>query len=260
MARANQARLPRLRRLAERRYRKSLHKEDIVARPPSFVLIALASAAAAGAASAAPIWPDTPISRLEILAHLLTLNADLLSHDSATLTLERWCARHQLAATSKIVADRVGGDDREVPADVRTRLHADPDQSIAHRRVKLRCGDRILSEADNWYVPSRLTPEMNRALATSDTAFGRIVLPLGFRRHTLSARLLWSPLPDGWDNGSARLPKSNADVALSIPDHVIEHRALLTRFDGVPFSYVVETYAGAILDFPPAQVPDPAPL
>lgn len=226
----------------------------------SLVFIALASTAPAPAAPASPHWPDTPVSRLEILAHLQTLNADLLSHDSATLTLERWCARHQLAATSKIVADRVVGENGEVPAYVRTQLRADPDQSIAYRRVKLRCGDRILSEAENWYVPSRLTPEMNRALATSDAAFGRIVLPLRFRRHTLSARLLWSPLPEGWDIGSAPLPKSNADVALSIPDHVIEHRALLTRFDGVPFSYVVETYAGAILDFPPARVPDPAPL
>lgn len=226
----------------------------------SLVFIALASAAPAPAAPASPHWPDTPVSRLEILAHLQTLNADLLSHDSATLTLERWCARHQLAATSKIVADRVVGENGEVPADVRTQLRADPDQSIAYRRVKLRCGDRILSEAENWYVPSRLTPEMNRALATSDAAFGRIVLPLRFRRHTLSARLLWSPLPEGWDIGSAPLPKSNADVALSVPDHVIEHRALLTRFDGVPFSYVVETYAGAILDFPPARAPDPAPL
>lgn len=226
----------------------------------SLVFIALASTAPAPAAPASPHWPDTPVSRLEILAHLQTLNADLLSHDSATLTLERWCARHQLAATSKIVADRVVGENGEVPADVRTQLRADPDQSIAYRRVKLRCGDRILSEAENWYVPSRLTPEMNRALATSDAAFGRIVLPLRFRRHTLSARLLWSPLPEGWDIGSAPLPKSNADVALSVPDHVIEHRALLTRFDGVPFSYVVETYAGAILDFPAARVPDPAPL
>jgi len=217
--------------------------------------IALAGAAPAAAISASPRWPDTPVKRLEILAQLQTLNADLLSHDSATLTLERWCARHQLAATSTIVADRVGGDDKQVPSDVRAQLRADPDHPIAYRQVRLRCGDRILSKADNWYVPSRLTPEMNRMLATSDTAFGRVVQPLRFQRHTLSARLLWSPLPDGWDTGRSRWPKANADVAVSVPDQVIEHRALLTRADGVPFSYVIETYTGAVLDFAPA--PDP---
>lgn len=221
-------------------------------RPKASALLALAAAAPAAAASTSPRWPDTPVKRLEMLVQLPTLSADLLSHDSATMTLERWCARHQLAVTSKIVADRDGGEDKQVPADVRTELRADPGQSIAYRRVKPRCGDRILSEADNWYVPSRLTPEMNRMLATSNVAFGRIVQPLRFQRHTLSARLLWSPMPDGWDTGGARWPNTNADAALSVPDHVIEHRAILTRPDGVPFSYVIETYTSAVLDFPPA--------
>ncbi len=40
----------------------------------------------------------------------------------------------------------------------------------------------MLSEADNWYVPVRLTPEMNQALDTSDIAFGRAVQALQFRR------------------------------------------------------------------------------
>ena len=34
-----------------------------------------------------------------------------------------------------------------------------PDEPVAYRHVRLRCGDHVLSEADNWYVPSRLTPE-----------------------------------------------------------------------------------------------------
>jgi hypothetical protein len=72
--------------------------------------------------------------------------------------------------------------------------------------VRLTCGDRVLSEADNWYVPARLTPEMNRVLDTTDTAFGRAVQPLNFRRRTLSAKLLWSLLPPGWEMG-APLPE-----------------------------------------------------
>ena len=42
---------------------------------------------------------------------------------------------------------------------------------------------------------------------------------------------------------------------MAIPDQVIEHRALLTRGDGDPFSYVIETYQGAVLDFPPSASP-----
>jgi hypothetical protein len=51
------------------------------------------------------------------------------------------------------------------------------------------------------------------------------------------------------------LPRANPGASLPIPDKVIEHQALLTRADGEPFSYVVETYTGAVLDFPPAFGP-----
>jgi hypothetical protein len=205
-----------------------------------------------GASPARTSRPDTPVARLEALAELQTLNADLLSHDSATLTLDRWCARHHLADGAKIVANRVRGQDKPPPATVREQLHVGIDQPIAYRHVRLRCGDHVLSEADNWYVPSRLAPDMNRTLETKDTAFGRVVQPLRFQRHTVSARLLWSPLPEGWDSGGASLPHADPGTFLPIPDKVIEHQALLTRADGEPFSYVIETYTGAVLDFPPS--------
>ncbi len=52
------------------------------------------------------------------LALLQTLNADLLSHDSATLTLDGWCARRALApAGSKIVAERLTGQDKPATPD-----------------------------------------------------------------------------------------------------------------------------------------------
>lgn len=212
-----------------------------------------------GASPARTSWPDTPVARLEALAELQTLNADLLSHDSATLTLDRWCARHHLADGSRIVADRVRGQDKPAPAAVREQLHAGVDEPLAYRRVKLRCGQHVLSEADNWYVPARLTPDMNRLLETTDTPFGRVVQPLRFQRHTVSAKLLWSPLPEGWDGGGAVLPRANPAASLPIPDGVIEHQALLTRADGEPFSYVIETYTGEVLDFPPSFSLSPAP-
>lgn len=224
-----------------------------------FMITTALAVLALGAAPAQASWPDTPVARLEALAELQTLNADLLSHDSATLTLDRWCARHHLADDAKIVADRVRGEDKPPPAAVRDQLHAGADQPIAYRRVKLRCGEHVLSEADNWYVPSRLTPEMNRTLETTDTPFGRVVRPLRFQRHTVSAKLLWSPLPEGWDGGGAVLPRATPGASLTIPDGVIEHQALLTRADGEPFSYVVETYTGAVLGFPLAFGPSAAP-
>ncbi len=108
----------------------------------------------------------------------------------------------------------------------------------------------MLSEADNWYVPGRLTPEMNHVLETTDTPFGKAVAALHFRRHTLSAQLLFHPLPQGWEMGAA---PAEAEGALEIPAHVLEHRAVLSTPDGEPFSEVVETYTGEVLAFPPPK-------
>jgi hypothetical protein len=113
--------------------------------------------------------------------------------------------------------------------------------------VQLACGDHVLSEADNWYVPSRLTPEMNRLLETTDEPFGKVVRPLDFQRRTLSAELLWSPLPAGWEL-AAPLPGKTAPP-LRIPHAVLRHEAVLTTAAQKPFSAVVETYTSALFAF-----------
>jgi len=201
---------------------------------------------AAPAFADGPAWRGDYVGRLEALALLQQLNADLLSHDSATLTLDRWCASHRLAAPAKIVAELDRAEAKPPTDEQRSLLQVGPDEPVAYRHVRLRCGERVLSEAENWYVPSRLTPEMNAALAASDVAFGRAVQALGFRRRTLSAKLAWSPLPDGWEMGAA-VP---AEEPLRPPRTVIEHRAVLTLPNGVPFSALVENYTDEVLAFP----------
>lgn len=190
-------------------------------------------------------WPDTPLARTQALAELQTFNAELLSHPSATLTLERWCSAHHLAAPAKIVAHRVQGGDKPLPPDGRTLLGIGAGEPVRYRRVQLACGDTVLSDADNWYVPSRLTAAMNRQLDTTDVPFGKVVQPLHFRRQTLSAELLWSPLPQGWDSGAALPPAGGQSLA--IPPHVLRHRALLYAQDNRPFSLVVESYTASVL-------------
>lgn len=202
-----------------------------------------------------PAWPNDFTARVEALALLETLNAELLSHDSATLTLDHWCDAHHLASPAKIVAVRDKAATKAATADQRLALGVTATEPIRYRRVKLTCGSHVLSEADNWYVPSRLTPDMNQQLETTDIAFGRAVQALHFQRRTLSAKLLWSPLPDGWEVKAAALPDAGAKT-LQIPHEVVQHQAVLTLPDGTPFSEVVETYTEQVLAFPQ---PKPAP-
>ncbi|MDE2218887.1 MAG: hypothetical protein KGJ52_00790 [Gammaproteobacteria bacterium] len=196
----------------------------------------------------APAWPDTYTARLEALALLQSLNAQLLSHDSATRILGQWCADHRLAAEPRIIAQRVQLAAPPASAELRRELRVAPGDVLRFRHVRLLCGSMVLSEADNWYVPGRLSAAMNAQLESSDVPFGVVVRELHFQRHTIAARLLWEPLADGWEmhaGGGA------GGRALQVPARVLEHRAMLALPDGTPISEVIETYTGNVLAFPP---------
>jgi hypothetical protein len=211
------------------------------------VAVAWPAANAAGPAETTSTWLDSYTTRLEALALLQTLNSDLLSHDSATLTLDRWCASHHLGDPPTITAERVHDVDKPATAAQRELLHVSATEPLAYRRVRLHCGTHVLSEADNWYVPARLTPEMNQALEHSDVAFGRAIEALHFQRHTLSADLLWAPLPQGWEMTG---PTEEHDNKLVIPNDVLQHTAVLSLPDGTPISALTETYTAEVLAFP----------
>jgi len=197
--------------------------------------------------ASAPSRSDEHVARVEMLALLQTLNSDLLSHDSATTTLERWCASHRLADPARIIAKRARGAEKPLPDTLRARLAIGQSETVGYRHVELACGSHVLSEADNWYVPGRLSEEMNRRLETTDEPFGKVVAPLHFQRRTLSAQLLWSPLPDGWEVAATR--SSDANAPLRIPRRVLRHEAVLSSEANTPFSAVVETYTNALFDF-----------
>ncbi|WP_430425721.1 hypothetical protein [Phenylobacterium sp.] len=188
--------------------------------------------------------PQSPyVQRLRQLAQLQTLNAELLSRDSATAVLQALCDRHDPEAP-RVRARRIETPDSpQAAAAARRELGAAANEPIRLRRVELMCGDVVLSKADNWYLPGRLTTEMNTALNTTEAPFGVVVAPLRFQRRTLSSRLLFNPLPAGWEaRGELAF-----DAPATPPPHVLQHRALLQTPDGRPFSLLVETYTDAVL-------------
>lgn len=202
-------------------------------------------------ACAQPAWPDTYVARLQALALMQTLNVDLLASRSATLTLERWCGEHRLAENPVIVALLIQGESKAATAEQRQRLQVTPDEEVRYRHVRLRCGSVVLSEADNWYVPARLTAEMNRVLETTDTPFGKAVQPLEPYRRTFLVQRLWQVLPDGWDHAPTAMRTTNK--VLAIPQALFEHRAVLYTRDHKPFSEVDEVYQRQVLAFPPPK-------
>jgi chorismate-pyruvate lyase len=166
-------------------------------------------------------------------ALMQSLNAELLASRSATATLRDWCARHHLAATPEIEAQVLPG---EVPAssEQRVRLMVSADEPLSYRRVRLRCGTRLMSEAENWYVPSRLTADMNRQLEVSRIPFGRVIESLQPYRRNFQMQVLW-PFPGRDDQ------RPVARTAM------FEHRAIVYSALHVPLAEVREIYQSTAL-------------
>lgn len=197
-------------------------------------------------------WPDTRINRVEMLALMQTLNAELLASRSATQTLEKWCGDHRLANPAVIRAVRLPVQTVLPDGDQRKRLDISRREKVKYRRVQLRCGDVVLSEAENWYVPGRLTRQMNRLLDQTDSPFGKVVQSLRPYRLTFSAKMRWSPLPKGWEMGEGADSAAEAPSALgaiAIPDELFEHRAVLFDRKHRPFAEVREVYQKQVLFF-----------
>ena len=210
----------------------------------------LSAIALLASASAAHAWPDTALGRLKAQAVMEEINGALLASPSATATLEAWCGDELGVRPAHLIAIRVANADKPVTAAQRALLQVGPNEPVGYRRVRLTCGGRVLSEADNWYVPARLTPAMNRVLQTTDTPFGRAIADLHAVRQTISVERLWSPLSAGWERPDAPSPADGAG-ALAVPDAIFRHTAVLYDEQRRPVSEVVETYAGALLDVAP---------
>ena len=157
---------------------------------------------------------------------LRRLKAEILASPSATQTLTAYCTRLHLADSPAIRALRDPRMDRKADGRVRGLLQVGSGEPVRYRRVRLSCGDQVLSDADNWYVPARLTAEMNSTLDGSDTPFGTVVKPLDFQRRTLGTK----SLHDG--------------------RHVLRVTALLVNRGGLPLSLVQENYSAILLRHP----------
>jgi chorismate-pyruvate lyase len=105
---------------------------------------------------------------------------ELLAGGIATQVLER-------RAVGKVRAEAVGESSVAVDADVRALLACAANDAVAHRETRLMAGDAVLSDADLWYLPARLTAQMNHALAVGDTPFGAVIRALSPTRRTLSS-------------------------------------------------------------------------
>lgn len=97
-----------------------------------------------GTASAQQASEADLLDRLELYGIMQTINVDILASTSATLTLETWCDRLDLAAEPRVTVRFLPGEQRDVSAEQRQRLQVGADEPIRYRKVQLVCGDAVL--------------------------------------------------------------------------------------------------------------------
>jgi chorismate-pyruvate lyase len=144
-----------------------------------------------------------------------------VSARSATAVLQRRCTQPIRAVVNRV--------QKLATPEQRTHLEVDPAEPVVYRSVALKCGAVSLSVAENWYVPARLTPEMNAALA-GDAPFGAVIRPLAPSRRTL---------------GIATQREDR-----SVAPYVVRQRALVLDGQGHPLSEVIENYTPVMLCLP----------
>ncbi|WP_066719365.1 chorismate--pyruvate lyase family protein [Sphingomonas pituitosa] len=144
------------------------------------------------------------------------LSRELLASPTATAVLERRCGAPVRAEVDRTVH-------KDPTPEQRMRLGVGPDERVVYRSVVLRCAGVAFSVAENWYVPSRLTPEMNAALEQGDTPFGAVIRPLHPHRKPLE------------------------QVTAGVAPYVLRHRALVLDGEGRVLAEVVENYTPEVL-------------
>lgn len=172
---------------------------------------------------------------------LRRLDAVLLAGRSATPVLEQWCSQ-------PVAALRTAGAEKALPNEHRRHLALMLQEHLAYRHVELVAGGHILCEADNWYVPERLTAAMKDALENTDRPFGRIIASLDSPRVTLYARTLRHPSQEIGDDATLAAYDG-------LPWPVLEHQALLMASDGRALSLVHEVYMNRLLAAQCAVIP-----
>jgi uncharacterized protein YjiS (DUF1127 family)/chorismate-pyruvate lyase len=181
--------------------------------------------------------PTTPA---KVAALVRELSDHLLHASTATEALHAWCAARGLSA-GPITAVKQDPDQRRYPDDdMLDELRPERHERITYRCVRLVRGLVVLSEADNWFIPDRLPPEVRDLLEATDIPFGAAVARLQPSRRTYFVRFAeLSTAAEAGTGGSA------AGLSPSMP--ILEHKAVVLDRNRQPLSVVSERYCAALL-------------
>lgn len=175
-------------------------------------------------------FPDTH-------ALIQELSRRLCKTPTATAALVAWCEEHRISSAPVTVICRHRCHPTATARDVIAELNPLPRESIAYRSVQLVRGGLPLVDAENWFIPHRLTPGMREALEATDVPFGELIAPLRPMRRTLAMQTR---------DFSAGIPLDHLlerqRAERQYPGAIIRIDAVVISGSGLPLAYVRENF------------------
>ena len=166
-------------------------------------------------------------------------------HDTATAALIAWCRWHHPHEADAITITLLG--DEAVSADrYDGPLRPNAGETLRRRHVWLRWGDRVLSEAENWYVPERLPSEMQDEICGGGRPYGAVVAALRPKRITKFALCADNADPDIAEV-EALLAELGRTNGFSQPDAFVLHIHAVMTASGIVLAELREHYRRELL-------------
>jgi hypothetical protein len=168
----------------------------------------------------------------------------LIAGAMATETLLAWCEEHGLSQGPITVECQQRLALSAVPDEVRATLGPAAHEAVHYRQVRLMRGSLALATAENWFVPQRLTADMNETLNQTEIPFGTVIAPLRPFRRTLAAHLQPLAADPAEDllraRGSAHQPR---------PEIILEHIAVILSGSRTALAFVKESFFSELVSF-----------
>ncbi|PZA12617.1 hypothetical protein DNX69_06865 [Rhodopseudomonas palustris] len=166
-------------------------------------------------------------------------------HDTATTALIAWCRCHYPDEAEAIAITLFG--DEPVPADrYHGPLRLRAGETLRRRCVWLRWGDRVLSEAENWYVPERLPSAMRDAVCDGHRPYGAVIAALRPKRITTMALCADNVEPDQTEAAELLAELARTD-GFSPPSAFVLHIHAVMTASGVELAEIHEHYRRELL-------------
>ena len=173
------------------------------------------------------LLPLMPIAAAPRMIPLRAFERAMTTQADSHAALTAWCAAQRVGEPATFAAERFADPYPGKTSPIYKLLQLGPDDALVARNLILKCGSTDMAVVYTWYAPTRLTAEVDSALADSDAPFEPLAAPMRVTRQPLT--------------------RTRGGMMGCPTDTVLSYLALFKTPAGESVGVVIECYAAANL-------------